>query len=93
MVGGKAEAMLFFPGRNGLGLEFAVSADRTADITRLTFQGANMSYISPCGYAAPTYYDREGAGFLKSFTSGFITTCGLTPMRPASEATRLASER
>ena len=77
MIGGKADGMRFYSVRNGLGLEFTVSADRAADITRLTFQGANMSYISPCGYTAPTYYDKDGTGFLKSFTSGFITTCGL----------------
>jgi hypothetical protein len=27
---------------------------------------------------APAYYQEEGAGFLKSFTAGFLTTCGLT---------------
>ena len=27
---------------------------------------------------SPKYYDKEGIGFLKSFTAGFITTCGLT---------------
>jgi hypothetical protein len=37
-----------------------------------------MSYFSPCGYVAPQYYDKEGFGFLKSFTCGFLTTCGLT---------------
>ena len=26
---------------------------------------------------SPKYYDGKGAGFLKSFTAGFITTCGL----------------
>jgi galactose mutarotase-like enzyme len=37
-----------------------------------------MGYFSPNGYVAPAYYDEPGAGFLKSFTAGFLTTCGLT---------------
>ncbi len=36
-----------------------------------------MGYFAPCGYVAPQYYDSVGAGFLKSFTAGFFTTCGL----------------
>lgn len=63
--------------RNGAGLEMTVSADRCADISRLIFKGDNMGYFSPCGYVAPSYYDDKGAGFLKSFTAGFLTTCGL----------------
>jgi len=77
MIGGKADGMRFYGVRNGSGLEFNISADRCADITRLSFRGYNMSYISPGGYAAPSYYDKEGLGFLKSFTCGFLTTCGL----------------
>ena len=63
---------------NATGLAFTVSADRCADISRLFFQGSNIGYFSPCGYVAPTYYDGVGDGFLKSFTGGFLTTCGLT---------------
>lgn len=37
-----------------------------------------VTYFSPCGYVAPAYYDHIGTGFLKSFTGGFLTTCGLT---------------
>ena len=36
-----------------------------------------MSYFSPCGYVAPAYYDNKDSGWLKSFTAGFLTTCGL----------------
>ena len=36
-----------------------------------------MSYMSPCGYVAPAYYDSIGTSWLKSFTAGFLTTCGL----------------
>ena len=76
--GGKGDGMHFVYIRNGKGLEAWVSLDRAGDISRLNFAGENMGYFSPCGYVAPQYYDDVGAGFLKSFTAGFFTTCGLT---------------
>lgn len=78
LIGGKGDGMRLFQVRNGKGLEFTVSADRCADISRLSYKGDNFGYFSPCGYVAPAYYQEEGAGFLKSFTAGFLTTCGLT---------------
>ncbi len=78
LSGGKGDGMRLFQVRNGNGLEFTVSADRCADISRLTFKGDNFGFFAPCGYVSPQYYDNEGAGFLKSFTAGFLTTCGLT---------------
>lgn len=78
LVGGKGDNMRLFQLRNAAGLEMTVSADRCADISRLIFKGDNMGYFSPCGYVAPGYYDHNGAGFLKSFTAGFLTTCGLS---------------
>ena len=78
LTGGKGDGMRMLYVRNGKGLEFWVSLDRCADITRLSLKGDNFSYISPCGYVAPAYYDKEGDNFLKSFTAGFCTTCGLT---------------
>lgn len=77
LVGGKGDGMRLFQVKNGRGLEFTVSADRCADIARLSFKGDNFSYFSPCGYVAPAYYDNKGTGFLGSFTAGFLTTCGL----------------
>jgi len=78
LVGGKGDGLRLIQVRNGSGLEITVSADRCADISRVTFKGDNMGYFSPCGYVAPAYYDKDGIGFLKSFTAGFLTTCGLT---------------
>ncbi len=78
LVGGKGDGMRLLQVRNGLGLEFTISLDRCADISRLGFKGDNMGYFAACGYVAPQYYDKEGIGFLKSFTAGFLTTCGLT---------------
>lgn len=76
--GGKGGGMHFVYIRNGKGLEAWISLDRAGDISRINFCGDNMGYFSPCGYVAPQYYDPVGDGFLKSFTAGFFTTCGLT---------------
>ena len=93
LVGGKGDGMRLFQVRNGKGLEFTVSADRCADITRLSFKGDNYSFISPCGYVAPAYYDDQGVNWLQSFTAGFVTTCGLSavgnPCEDDGESTSL----
>lgn len=78
LIGGKGDGMRLLQVRNAAGLEMTICADRCADIYRLTFKGDNMGYFSATGYVAPSYYDNKGAGFLKSFTAGFLTTCGLT---------------
>ncbi len=78
LVGGRGDGMRLFEVTNGKGLSFTVSADRAGDIARMSCKGINLGFFSPCGWAAPTYYDNRGAGFLKSFTAGFFTTCGLT---------------
>ena len=78
LVGGKADGMRILQVRNGSGLEFTVSLDRCADISRLSLNGVNYGFFSSCGYVSPKYYDGRGDGFLKSFTGGFLTTCGLS---------------
>ena len=78
LVGGKGDGMRLIEVNNGNGLMFTVSADRAGDLSRLYYKGVNLGYFAPCGYVAPSYYDGNGAGFLKSFTAGFLTTCGLT---------------
>lgn len=77
LVGGKGDGMRLYEINNGKGLELTVSPDRNGDITRLRYKGINMSYMSPCGYVAPAYYDSIGSNWLSSFTAGFLTTCGL----------------
>lgn len=77
LVGGKGDGMRLLELNNGTGIEMTISLDRAADISRLRFRGMNMSYFSPCGYVAPAYFDRTDSNWLKSFTAGFLTTCGL----------------
>lgn len=77
LTGGRGDGMRLLIVRNGKGMEMTVSLDRAADISRLSFDGCNMSYFSPCGYVSPSYYQATGSDWLKSFTAGFLTTCGL----------------
>ncbi len=77
LVGGKGDGMRLLQLRNGCGMEMTVSLDRCADISRLSLDGVNMGYFSPCGYVAPSFYQHTGSDWLKSFTAGFLTTCGL----------------
>ncbi len=77
LVGGRGDGMRLLEVKNGSGVAAEISLDRNADISRLYFRGQNLGYFSPCGYAAPAYYEAEGTKFLKSFTAGFLTTCGL----------------
>lgn len=78
LVGGRGDGMRLFEVRNGLGLEFTVSADRCADLSRLSFHGRNCGFFSASGYVHPAYYDGVGKGSEKSFTGGFLATCGLS---------------
>ena len=56
LTGGRGDGMRLLIIRNGKGMEMTVSLDRAADISRLSFDGCNMSYFSPCGYVSPAYY-------------------------------------
>lgn len=78
LTGGRAEGVRATTVKTGGGLEFTVVADRCMDIADLSFHGVNCSLINPCGIVAPQYYDDKGTGWLKSFTGGFLTTCGLS---------------
>lgn len=75
---GKGKGMTMLEIRNGKGLYIVLSADRCMDISRISFKGDNMGYFAPCGYVSPQFYDKESDGFLKSFTAGFMTTCGIS---------------
>lgn len=62
---------------NNSGLYFEIAVDRGFDIPFLNYKGTNLGFISPCGISAPQYFDDKEDGFLKNFTAGFLTTCGL----------------
>lgn len=51
--------------------------DRCLDIAHASFKGEALSWISKTGITAPTYYEKDGTNFLRSFFGGLVTTCGL----------------
>lgn len=80
MVGGRAEGTLCTEIHNGSGLCLTIAADRCMDLQHVRFHDCNIGYINDCGVVAPTYFDANGAEFLRSFTAGMLTTCGLSHM-------------
>lgn len=74
---GKANNVSMIDVSNRSGMRFDVNISRGMDIPYLEYCGENFGFVSPCGVVAPEYFDDKELGFLKSFTAGFLTTCGL----------------
>jgi hypothetical protein len=77
LEGGRARGVRAVDVKNGSGLELTVLPDRGMDIAWLSCCGRNFSYIGSPGVVAPEYYGASGFDWLRSFTAGFLTTCGL----------------
>lgn len=75
---GKAKGVEALEVNNGNGLQFTVLPDRGLDIANLNFKGISVSFISKTGIVAPGFYNNKDDEWLRSFTGGFLTTCGLT---------------
>ncbi len=77
LTDGKSDGSELLSIYNRSGMHFDVNISRGMDIPYLDFCGQNIGFLSPCGVVSPEYFDDNGLGFLKSFTAGFMTTCGL----------------
>lgn len=67
-------------------LRFSVLPDRCMDIAHAYYRGDSVSWISKTGIVAPTYYEKDGTSWLRSFCGGLVTTCGLKNIgRPVGE--------
>jgi len=75
---GKASGTRAVEVKNGSGLRFVVMLDRGMDISYAEYKGIPLAYISKTGVVSPAHYDEKD--FLRSFTAGLLTTCGLTYM-------------
>jgi hypothetical protein len=64
--------------RTGSGLAFTVLVDRGLDIGWADFGGAALAWRSPAPAAAPAFFEPAGLGWLRGFSGGLVTTCGLT---------------
>ncbi len=84
LIGSKADGMRAVDLFTSKGLTLTVLPDRGMDIARLNYRGVNLSFMSPVGPAGPAYFCEDGSrGFMRNFSAGFLTTCGLTYMGAA----------
>lgn len=76
--------------RNGIGLDITILPDRGLDIWEAYYKGIPIAWISKSDLVANTHYDDKGAGWLRSFNGGLLTTCGLrnvgVPVETESES-------
>ncbi len=60
------------------GLTFNVLPSRGLDISSAKYCGASLCFETPAGEAHPAHFDPQGLGWIKTFFSGLLTTCGMT---------------
>ena len=58
-------------------LVFTILEDRCLDIYSAKFKGKQIAWLSKNGVISPMLYDPDDSGWLKSFSGGLLTTCGL----------------
>jgi galactose mutarotase-like enzyme len=75
---GKAKGTSTLRVRTTRGLEFWVVPDKGMDIYEASFRGRSLCWHSPTGMVHPAYYSNRGLEWLKGFTGGLLTTCGLS---------------
>lgn len=66
----------------GAGLRYKVVIDRAMDIVEASFNEHNLSWISHLGIASPQPLAHEGTEWLRTFSGGMVTTCGLSHFGP-----------
>lgn len=77
---GRADGMRVIDVKTGSGLAFSVFPSRGMDIGWAGYRGIPLSHISKSGVVKPEFYEKDGRSFLRSFTCGLLTSCGLTQM-------------
>ncbi len=77
LASGRGNGLRAFEVETGGGLSFTVLTDRGMDITRASYNGMSLSWNSCSGPVHPSYYEPQGAGWLRTFPGGLVTTCGL----------------
>ena len=80
LVGGKGDEVRTVDVKTGSGLEFTILPSRGMDISWANYRGKPISFISKAGVVKPEMFEKDGLSFLRSFTCGLLTTCGLTYM-------------
>lgn len=62
----------------GDGFELTRSRTEAWTFTRPAIKGCRWAWHSSVGVVAPSYYEPEGTGWLRSFGGGLLATCGLS---------------
>lgn len=75
---GKAQSLEAIDVKTGSGLYYTVLPGRGMDIAHMEFKGFPMAHIAKPGLVNATYYTHGGFEWLRSFSCGLLTTCGLT---------------
>lgn len=75
---GRAAGVRAVDFRTACGLDFTVLIDRGLDISRASFRGVPLAWISATGEVSPAYFEPRGYGWQRGFFGGLVTTCGLT---------------
>lgn len=78
LCGGKAEGVLCTEIDDGAGMNVVIAADKCMDLQQIRYKGYGTAYIGEAGIVSPVYFTHDGFEFLRAFTPGSLTTCGLT---------------
>ena len=74
---GKARGMRAFEVVNASGFAYAVYPDKGLDIGPASFNGLPVAWTSRNGAVAPAFYDGTSFEWLRTWSGGLVTTCGL----------------
>lgn len=74
---GKGRGMRIADVDNGSGLSFTVLPDRGMDIGKASYKGVPFAYMTPVGYVNSAHFEADGLQWLRSFTGGLLTGCGM----------------
>lgn len=73
---GKAKGVRVIEVNTGV-LRFSILPDRCMDIAQAFYKEHAVSWMSKTGITAPSFYEKDGKGFLRGFYGGLVATCGL----------------
>ena len=78
LTGGSSKGTKAIDVNTGSGLCFTIVPDRGMDISRASYKGVNLVFLTQNGEVNPAFYNPKDSEWLRSFFAGLLTTCGLT---------------
>lgn len=84
MKEGRGRGCTVYEVETGGGLRYTVTPDNGLDISKLSYRGVNISYISKNGMVSPHDHTPLEEEFLHTFPGGLLYTCGLLSAGPAN---------